>query len=91
AAIMNEYDQATYFFDIDPKDAKLPQGVEAKQVVQFKITNDNVKQATNTFITKALPKVLDVMSKDEYAGMLQVKKEELAEAKKELQSNTSEV
>ncbi|KAF6601733.1 hypothetical protein H6F38_33280, partial [Paenibacillus sp. EKM208P] len=41
AAIMNEYDQATYFFDIDPKDAKLPQGVEAKQVVQFKITNDN--------------------------------------------------
>ncbi|EHS59882.1 hypothetical protein [Paenibacillus sp. Aloe-11] len=91
AAIMGEYDQATYFFDIDPKDAKLPQGVEAKQVVQFKITNDNVKQATDTFITKALPKLFDIMSKDEYAGMLQVKKEELAEAKKELQSNTSEV
>jgi glutathionyl-hydroquinone reductase len=91
AAILGEYDQATYFFDIDPKDAKLPQGVEAKQVVQFKVTNDNVKQAAGTFITKALPKAIDVMSKDEYANMFQVNKEGLAKAKKNLQSNSGEV
>ncbi|MMZ57346.1 hypothetical protein D1872_192700 [compost metagenome] len=91
SALLSEYDQATYFFDIDPKDAKLPQGVEAKQVVQFKVTNDNLKQAAGTFITKALPKATDVISKDEYASMLQVNKEKLAETKKKLQSNTSEV
>jgi hypothetical protein len=91
SALLSEYDQATYFSDIDPKDAKLPQGVEAKQVVQFKVTNDNLKQAAGAFITKALPKVLDIMSKDEYASMLQVNKEKLAETKKKLQSNTSEI
>ncbi|MDQ0496128.1 hypothetical protein [Paenibacillus brasilensis] len=90
AAIMGEYDQATYFFDIDPKDAKLPQGVEAKQVVQFKITNDNVKQAVDTFVTKAIPKVFDIMSKDEYTSLFQLKKEDLTAAKLAVETNTSD-
>ncbi|MBO3284658.1 hypothetical protein MKY98_00490 [Paenibacillus sp. FSL M8-0228] len=90
AAIMNEYDQATYFFDIDPKDAKLPQGVEAKQVVQFKITNDNVKKAVDTFVTKAVPKAIDIMSKDEYISLFQLKKEDLTAAKLAVETNTSD-
>lgn len=90
-ALLSDYDQDTYLFDIDLKDAKLPQGVEAKQVVQFKVTNDNVKQAADTFITRALPKAIDVISKDEYSNIFKVNKEKLAEAKKDLQSNTSEV
>ncbi|WP_431085596.1 hypothetical protein [Paenibacillus sp. 8b26] len=90
AAILGEYDQATYFFDIDPKDAKLPQGIKAKQVVQFKVTNDNVKPAVDTFVTKAIPKAIDVMSKDEYISLFQLKKEDLTAAKLAVETNTSD-
>ncbi|MDP4099246.1 hypothetical protein OIN60_21240 [Paenibacillus sp. P96] len=89
-AIMAEYD-ASYFTDIDPKDAALPEGIDAKQVVQFKVTNDNFQAAATTFVNKALPKVLDIMSKDEYAGLMQIEKSEIEDLKSELASNSSEV
>ncbi|MFB5269122.1 hypothetical protein ACE41H_20365 [Paenibacillus enshidis] len=89
-AVLAEYD-ASYFTDIAPKDAALPEGIDAKQVVQFKVTNDNFQQAATTFINKALPKVLDIMSKEEYADMLQVEKSEIDKFKSELASNSGEV
>ncbi|WP_410513001.1 hypothetical protein PaeBR_00435 [Paenibacillus sp. BR2-3] len=81
-----EYDEAEYFKDIDPKNAKLPEGVDAKQVVQFQVTNDNVKEAITIFVNNALPKIIDILGKDEYKEMLQIDAADLAKAKEEIQS-----
>ena len=84
--LMAEYDETKYFKNIDPKDAKLPEGVDAKQVVQFQVTNDNIKEAITIFVNDALPKIIDIVGKEEYKDMLQIDADELAKAKKEIQS-----
>ncbi|KAF4319881.1 hypothetical protein G195_006855 [Phytophthora kernoviae 00238/432] len=44
-AVLSEYDQDKFFKNLDVKDAQLPEGLDAKQVVQFSVNNDNVKEA----------------------------------------------
>ncbi|MFD2408281.1 hypothetical protein HQN87_31045 [Paenibacillus tritici] len=85
--LLGEYDEAKYFNNIKPKDAGLPEGVDAKQVVQFQVTNDNVKEALTILVNNALPKIMDILSKDEYKDLLQVDPADLAKAKEELQSS----
>lgn len=85
-AVLAEYDEDKYFNDIDPKDANLPEGVEAKQVVQFQVTNDNVKEAISILVNNALPKIIDIVSKEEYKDMLQISDTDLANAKEEITS-----
>ena len=85
--VLAEYDEEKYFNEIKPKDANLPEGVEAKQVVQFEVTNDNVKEAITIFVNNALPKIIDIVSKEEYKEMLQVDEADLARAKEELLSS----
>lgn len=87
-AVFAEYDSAKYFKDVDAKEAGVPDGVSSKQVVQFNITNDNVKDAVTIFVNKALPKILDIMNKDEYREMFQVTKEDIDKAKKDIQSGS---
>lgn len=87
--LLGEYDDQKYFSDIKPKDAALPEGVEAEQVVQFKITNDNVKEALTIFVNNALPKIIDIVGKPEYKEMLNIKDTDLAKVKEELQSSDS--
>ncbi|MEK3772156.1 hypothetical protein MKY14_26910 [Paenibacillus sp. FSL R5-0887] len=84
--VLAEYDEEKYFNEIDPKDANLPEGVEAEQVVQFQVTNDNVKEAITILVNNALPKIIDIVSKEEYKDMLQIKDADLAKAKEELTS-----
>ncbi|MCL6606179.1 MAG: hypothetical protein K6T94_25210 [Paenibacillus sp.] len=84
--LMAEYDETKYFKNIDPKDAKLPEGVDAKQVVQFQVTNDNIKEAITILVNDALPKIIDIVGKEEYKDMLQIDAADLAKAKEELQS-----
>jgi len=84
--LLAEYDEAEYFKDIAPKDANLPEGIEAKQVVQFQVKNDNVKEAITIFVNEALPKIIDILSKDEYKDMFQIDPADLAKAKEELKS-----
>lgn len=84
-AVFEEYDETTYFKNIDPKDAQLPESVSAKQVVQFAVTNDNIKEALEILIHKVAPKVLDIIDKEEYRSMAGVKPEEIDEARKALQ------
>ncbi|WP_054955424.1 DUF6612 family protein [Paenibacillus dakarensis] len=85
-ALLSEYDQAKYFKQIETKDAKLPEGVDAKQVVQFYITNDTLKEALEVLVNKAAPKIMDIVAKDEYREMLNLSKEEVEEAKAEMTS-----
>jgi hypothetical protein len=85
-SVLAEYDEKKYFNEINPKDANLPEGVEAKQVIQFQVTNDNVKEAITIFVNNALPKIIDIVSKEEYKDMLQINDADLAKAKEELTS-----
>lgn len=90
SAILAEYDSATYFKNVAPKDVTLPDGFQAKQVVQFNVTNDNVKEAVSILINKALPKVLDILGKEEYRSLLNLEQEDLDQAKKELQEGNQD-
>lgn len=85
--VLAEYDEGKYFNELSPKEANLPEGVEAKQVVQFQVTNDNVKEAITIFVNNALPKIIDIVSKEEYKEMLQIKDADLAKAKEEITSS----
>ncbi|MBR2566896.1 MAG: hypothetical protein IKE29_20085 [Paenibacillus sp.] len=83
-AILGEYDQQKFFKNLNTKDANLPEGVDAKQVVQFTVNNDNVKEAVTVLVTKALPKVMDIVSKEEYRDMLQLSQADIDKAKEDL-------
>lgn len=87
STLLAEYDEEKYFTDIKPKDAALPEDVKAKQVVQFQVTNDNVKEALTILVNNALPKIIDIVGKEEYKTMLQIDEADLAKAKEELQSS----
>jgi hypothetical protein len=87
STLLDEYDEEKYFNDIKPKEAGLPEGVEAKQVVQFQVTNDNVKEALTILVNNALPKIIDILGKDEYKELLQIDAADLTKVKEELQSS----
>jgi hypothetical protein len=89
-SLFEEYDGKKYFKDINVKDANLPEGVDAKQVVQFNVTNENVKEAAEVFVNKALPKILDILAKDEYRDMVGLTKEEIDKAKSDLNSTSNQ-
>lgn len=88
-ALLGEYDQEKYFKNVDPKDAGLPEDVKAKQVVRFQVAPDNVKEAVTIFVNQALPKLMEILEKDEYKDMLQLEEGQLGELKEQLQSEES--
>lgn len=89
-ALFAEYDEAKYFKDIKVKDANLPEGVEAKQVAQFAVTNDNVKEAITILVDKVMPNILNIISKDEYRETLGLTTEDIQEAKDQLNSTNKD-
>lgn len=86
STLLGEYDEETYFKNVKPEDAGLPEGVDAKQVVQFQVTNSNVKEALTILVNNALPKIIDILGKEEYKEMLQIDEAKLADIKQQLQS-----
>ncbi|WP_211749661.1 hypothetical protein [Paenibacillus sp. Marseille-Q4541] len=88
-AVLAEYDEATYFKNLEKDAITVPEDVEVQQIVQFQVTNENVKEAITILVNNALPKVIDIMSKAEYKDMLQLTDEDLTLFKEEL-SNTDQ-
>ncbi|WP_042202116.1 hypothetical protein [Paenibacillus camerounensis] len=86
STLLGEYDEETYFKNVKPEEAGIPEEVDAKQVVQFQVTNSNVKEALTILVNNALPKVIDVLNKEEYKELLKIDETKLAEVKQELQS-----
>ncbi|GAB6928063.1 hypothetical protein JCM10914A_20460 [Paenibacillus sp. JCM 10914] len=80
-ALLSEYDQAKYFKEIPVKDAGLPEGVEAKQVVQFFVTNDTLGEALEIMVNNVAPKVVDIAGKPEYRELLGLTEADIDEAK----------
>lgn len=84
AEVVSKFDEKLYFSDVAVKDAGLPEGVDAKQVVKFSVTKDNFDQAATTIVKDALPALLDLMSKEEYRTFFEVEQADIDELKQQL-------
>ena len=91
SVMLGKFDEETYFSDIDAKDAGLPEGIDAKQVVKFAVTKDNFDQAATTLVKDVLPALMDVISKEEYRTYLQIEQSDIDLLKEELQTTDSEL
>ncbi|MDO3413155.1 hypothetical protein QWJ34_25610 [Saccharibacillus sp. CPCC 101409] len=90
SAILDSYDEATYFKKLSATEAGLPEGVKAEDIVRFEVTNDNVKEAITTLVNVALPKVIDTLDTPEYREMLGATEEDFAKAREELSTKDNE-
>lgn len=90
-AFINSFDGETYFSSFEADEAELPSGVEADEVAQFQVNNDNLEDALNTLVNTALPAVIDVLQNEEYAKALNIDTDELDQMKEELTSNEQDV
>ncbi|WP_027092841.1 hypothetical protein [Cohnella thermotolerans] len=78
-------DEKTYLSEPKAKDAGIPEDKKLKRVVQLHVTRDQVEPFVNTLIKDIAPEVIDLLANnEEYRNLLQVKPEDLDEAKKQL-------
>ncbi|TJY38923.1 hypothetical protein E5161_18995 [Cohnella pontilimi] len=89
--VFKHVDEKQYLSDVKAKDAGLPQDADVKQVIQFKLTKDQVEPFLKMVIEKIAPEVIDLFSKnEEYRKLLQLKPEDLDAAKKQLETAKGE-
>ncbi|MFD0712867.1 hypothetical protein [Paenibacillus sp. GCM10027626] len=84
--LLDGFDEKTYFSELKAKDVQgLPEGMKPDQIVRFAITPDNFDDTVKTLVSTVIPKLIDtVASKEEYMTALNLKKEDLEQAKKEV-------
>ncbi len=83
--------EESYFSKVDVKNLTLTNNAVAKEAVEFKITQEQLKPLITTFVEKVLPDMLEIMSKEEYAKLLGLTPEMVAEAKQELTVTPAEL
>jgi len=89
--IFKNVDEKEYLSDVKVKEAGLPEGVDAKQVIRFQVGKDQVEPFVNTLIEKIAPEIINLLSGNaEYRDMLSIKQEDLDEAKKALEDTKKE-
>lgn len=85
AIVFKHVEEEQYLKDIKVKDAGLPADVDVKQVVQFHMDQTQIEPFLNTIIEKIAPEIIELLSTNqEYRDMMQLKQEDLDEAKKAL-------
>ncbi|QAY67398.1 hypothetical protein [Paenibacillus protaetiae] len=83
--LVKDMDAKSFFKNVDMKDASLPDGVKADQVVQFRITPDNQAEAVEAVSDKLLPDLAALLMKhDEYREALHIDKNKLEQWKNSL-------
>ncbi len=83
--VFKHVEEGTYLKTIKAKDAGLPSDVDANQVIQFHLDQSQLEAFINTVIEKIAPEVIELLSTNaEYRDMLQLKQEDLDQAKSEL-------
>ncbi|MFC5648001.1 hypothetical protein ACFPYJ_02485 [Paenibacillus solisilvae] len=84
--VLDNFDDKTYFSEPKAEDVKgLPEGYKGDKFVRFSINQQNVDQTITTVIDKVAPQIIDLLLKnEEYLKALQLKKEDLEAAKKDL-------
>lgn len=89
--VINEnFDEEDFFTTKKAEKEDLPEGVNAKEVITFAITNDNFDKAVTQFV-QLLPKFVEVLSKEEYAEMLNLSEEDFAEFEEEFKVDEAEI
>lgn len=89
--IFKNIDEKEYLTDVKVKDAELPDGVNAKQVIRFHVAKDQVEPLVNTLVEKIAPEMIKLLSDNaEYRDMLSLKPEDLEEAKQALEETKQE-
>lgn len=89
--IFKNVDEKEYLSDVKVKEAGLPEGVDAKQVIRFQVNKDQVEPLMNTVIEKIAPEFINLLSSNaDYRNMLSLKQEDLDEAKKALEDAKKE-
>ncbi|WP_442603094.1 hypothetical protein [Paenibacillus sp. KN14-4R] len=87
--ILKNVDEKTYFTQLDKKNTKLPETVEADRIVNFAVKDENLEAFVTTVVEKVLPELLDLMSNEKYAGLFNIDKAEVEKMKKELANKES--
>lgn len=83
--IFKHIEEDTYLTSIDKKEAGLPEDITVDQVVQFHMDKAQIEPFVNTVIDKIAPEIIELLAtNEEYRNMLQLKPEDLEEAKKGL-------
>ena len=78
-------DEKTYLSEVKAKDAGIPDDKDLKSVTQVHLTKDQVEPLVNTIIKDIAPEVIELLAgNEEYRKILDVKPEDLDEAKKQL-------
>lgn len=85
-AVLDNFDEKTYFSEPKAEDVKgLPEGYKGDTFVRFSVNQQNFDQTLTTVIDKVAPQIIDLLLKnEEYMKALQLKKEDLESAKKDL-------
>jgi hypothetical protein len=83
--VFKHVEEDQYLKEIKVKDAGLPADVDVNQVVQFHMDQTQLEPFLNTIIEKIAPEIIELLSSNQdYRDMMQLKQEDLDEAKKAL-------
>jgi len=83
--VFKHVDEKTYLSEIKVADAGVPSDLGVDKVVQFHMDQAQLESFIGTVVEKIAPEVIDLLSNNEkYRELLQVKPEDLEDAKKEL-------
>src|SRR5690606_9660938 len=84
--VFKHVEEETYLTSVAVKDAGLPADVtNVDQVIQFNMDKAQIEPFVKTIVEKIAPELIELLSSnEEYRNMLQLKPEDLEEAKKGL-------
>lgn len=89
--VFKHIDEETYLKSVKPKEAGIPEEAGADKAVQVHVTRDQVEPLAQTFMKNILPEIFDLLSKnEEYRNMLQLKQEDIDNARKEVSQMSDE-
>ncbi|GIP35402.1 DUF6612 family protein [Paenibacillus sp. J2TS4] len=87
--LLGSFEEETHLKLLKKNEANLPEGIEAKNIVKFTITDENLEATVQTLIEKTAPQIIDLLGSDKYRDLFQLSKEDIEQAKKELEATTS--
>jgi hypothetical protein len=90
-SIFFKHFEESYFTKIDVNSLSLPDGIDAENAVEFKVTQEKIKPFVTTLVEKVLPETYDLMAKEEYKDLLGFSQEMAEQAKQDLSSSKSQL
>ncbi|MUT67944.1 hypothetical protein [Paenibacillus sp. NEAU-GSW1] len=92
ALSLKHFDGKMYFSKVETEEAALPEGVEADQVVRFKVDEGNYSKSVDMIVTKLLPELYTLLASNEaFLQTLKLNKEQLDQRKTDLETNKADI